>query len=686
MPGVNYLIISPMDDTSLHKELERLRREINFHNHRYHVLDTPVISDLEYDRLMNSLREIEAQHPEWITPDSPTQRAGSTPAEKFNRVIHPSPILSLSNAFDADGVRAWFERNRRIDDRLEKADFVVEPKIDGLTVVLHYRDGVLVQGATRGDGVVGEDITTNLRTVRALPLRIPVSENGPDAPPYLVVRGEVFINIAEFEKLNQRLLEAGEKTYLNPRNTAAGSLRQLDPILTASRPLTLLVYSIITMEGTRPMTQWDTLEYLRALGFPVSSSSRRCLDLEAAIDACQKLGAERDKFSYEVDGMVIKINDLRLSRDLGVVGKDPRGATAFKFPAREVTTTMNNIGVNVGRTGVLTPYAILEPVEIGGVIVKQATLHNFDYIAQKDIRVGDRVMIKRAGDVIPYVIGPVIDIRTGEEQPYTPPSVCPVCGQPSEHLPGEVAWFCVNSACPAQLVRNLEHFVSRGAMDIVGLGIKIVEQLVSTGLVRDVADLYTLKREDLLNLESFADKKADNLIASIDASRQRPLGRVINALGIRGIGEVGAEDLARSFPDLDMLRRATVTDLLSIDGIGPNIARAVVDWFARPANQQVLDKLHAAGVWPSGLNEKRPKGERQPLAGLTFVVTGTLPTLSREEVKDLIQQNGGKMTDSISKKTSYLVVGDNAGSKLEKAQSLGVRILDEPGLLALVNG
>jgi len=675
-----------MDDTSLHKELERLRREINFHNHRYHVLDTPVISDLEYDRLMNSLREIEAQHPEWITPDSPTQRAGSTPAEKFNRVIHPSPILSLSNAFDADGVRAWFERNRRIDDRLEKADFVVEPKIDGLTVVLHYRDGVLVQGATRGDGVVGEDITTNLRTVRALPLRIPVSENGPDAPPYLVVRGEVFINIAEFEKLNQRLLEAGEKTYLNPRNTAAGSLRQLDPILTASRPLTLLVYSIITMEGTRPMTQWDTLEYLRALGFPVSSSSRRCLDLEAAIDACQKLGAERDKFSYEVDGMVIKINDLRLSRDLGVVGKDPRGATAFKFPAREVTTTMNNIGVNVGRTGVLTPYAILEPVEIGGVIVKQATLHNFDYIAQKDIRVGDRVMIKRAGDVIPYVIGPVIDIRTGEEQPYTPPSVCPVCGQPSEHLPGEVAWFCVNSACPAQLVRNLEHFVSRGAMDIVGLGIKIVEQLVSTGLVRDVADLYTLKREDLLNLESFADKKADNLIASIDASRQRPLGRVINALGIRGIGEVGAEDLARSFPDLDMLRRATVTDLLSIDGIGPNIARAVVDWFARPANQQVLDKLHAAGVWPSGLNEKRPKGERQPLAGLTFVVTGTLPTLSREEVKDLIQQNGGKMTDSISKKTSYLVVGDNAGSKLEKAQSLGVRILDEPGLLALVNG
>jgi DNA ligase (NAD+) len=415
-----------MDDTSLHQRLDDLRREINLHNYRYHILDQPIISDFEYDQLALELRRIESEHPEWITPDSPTQRAGAPALDKFVKVAHPAPILSLANAFDADGVRAWHERMVRIDERVESTDYMVEPKIDGLTVVLHYHDGVFVQGATRGNGEIGEDITANLRTVKALPLRIPVSPGGPNPPARLVVRGEAFINIADFEKLNQRLQEAGERTYLNPRNTAAGSLRQLDPTLTASRPLTLLTYAIVATDGLLPNTQSGIREYLKELGFPVPEGVY-CKTLVEAIAACERAVVERDRNLFEVDGAVIKINDLRVARDLGVVGKDPRGAIAFKFPAREVTTLMRDIGVNVGRTGVVTPFAILDPVEIGGVVVSKATLHNFDYIAEKDIRVGDRVMVKRAGDVIPYVIGPVVDVRPETSVPYTPPPTCPVC-------------------------------------------------------------------------------------------------------------------------------------------------------------------------------------------------------------------------------------------------------------------
>lgn len=668
------------DLEKLRQRLEQLRREIHYHNYRYHVLDDPIISDYEYDQLVQELREIEAAHPEWITPDSPTQRVGAPPSEKFVKVRHPAPILSLGNAFNVEDVYAWYERILKLDERVAQADFVVEPKIDGLTVVLHYRNGVFVQGATRGDGEVGEDITNNLRTIRALPLRIPVSPDGPPPPPYLVVRGEAFITLADFEELNRRLEEAGEKTYLNPRNTAAGSLRQLDPALTASRPLTLLTYTIVYGEGDLPKTHTDTLALLRALGFPVVESAH-CRTLDEVITAYQEWVKRRDQLPYEADGIVIKINDLSLAEDLGFVGKDPRGALAFKFPAREVTTKLLDIGVNVGRTGVLTPYAILEPVEIGGVIVKQATLHNFDYIAEKDIRIGDRVAMKRAGDVIPYVIGPVLAARTGEERVFTPPQNCPACGQPVAHFEGEVAWYCVNAACPAQLVRNLEHFVSRGAMDIVGLGIKIVEQLVETGLVHDVADLYTLKREDLLRLEGFADKKADNLLQAIEVSKTRSLPRLITALGIRGVGEVIAADLARAFPDLDSLSRATVEDLQKVEGIGPNIAQAIVDWFSRPANQRVLQKLKVAGVWPREAPTKEEKA--RVLEGLTFVVTGTLSGFTRDEIKAYIESYGGKVTDSVSKKTSYLVVGENPGSKLEKARALGVQIIDETGLRRL---
>jgi len=671
-----------MDIEQLRLRLEQLRREIQYHNYRYHVLDDPQISDLEFDQLMSDLRAIENSHPEWITPDSPTQRIGATPADRFEKLRHPSPVLSLGNAFDADGVRAWYERILRLDGRVAEASFIVEPKIDGLTVVLHFRDGIFVQGATRGDGEVGEDVTTNLRTVRALPLRIPVQPGEIKAPRYLVVRGEVFIYMKDFEDLNRRLEEAGEKTYLNPRNTAAGSLRQLDPNLTASRPLTLLTYGIVDGEDSLPGTHYETVEYLRNLGFPVVEANRY-RTIEKAITACLEWNERRWSLPYEADGAVIKVDGLALVDDLGVVGKDPRGAIAFKFPAREVTTQLLDIGVNVGRTGVLTPYAVLEPVEIGGVIVKQATLHNFDYIVEKDIRIGDRVLVKRAGDVIPYVIGPVVSARIGVEKAFDPPKNCPACGEPVEHFPGEVAWYCVNAACPTQLIRNVEHFVSRGAMDIVGLGIKIVEQLVQAGLVHDVADLYTLRREDLLQLEGFAEKKADNLLRSIAVSKERSLARVITALGIRGVGEVGASELARHYQDLHSLEWAGLDDLQQIEGIGPNIAQAIVDWFAVPANQGVLEKLRAAGVWPQAEVRSGAREGNLKLSGLTFVVTGTLPGFSREGAKAFIESYGGKVTDSISKKTSYLVLGSEPGSKFEKAKVLGIPILDDIGLRRL---
>jgi len=672
----------------LQQELENLRREINYHNYRYHVLDNPVISDGEYDRLVNRLREIEGQHPEWITPDSPTQRVNSIAAEKFTKVPHPAPILSLANTYSPDDLRAWYERLIKLDERVRSADFVVEPKIDGLSVVLHYHGGVFSLGATRGDGSIGEDITVNLRTVRSLPLSIPLQPDGPKPPDTLVVRGEAYITIADFEKLNQRLEEAGERIYLNPRNTAAGSLRQLDPNLTASRPIRLLLYQVVDASGPTPGKQWDLLQYFKALGLPVTENAEYCGDIEAVYQAVERWRTLRRELPFEVDGIVIKINDLRLAEDLGYVGKDPRGAIAFKFPAQEKTTRLIEIGTNVGRTGVLTPYAVLEPVEIGGVIVKQATLHNFDFIAEKDIRPGDRVLVKRAGEVIPYVIGPVLDVRDGTEQPYVPPTVCPTCGQPLERFEGEVALYCVNASCPAQLVRNLEHFVSRGAMDMVGMGIKIVEQLAASGLVKNLADLYNLTKQDLLSLEGFADKKAENLIQSIQASRERPLGRLINGLGIRSVGEVLANDLARYFTDLESLSHASAEDLERVEGVGPNTAEAIVEWFSRPANQRVIAMLRSAGVWPTSGSQRgesiRVESTAQPFSGMTFVITGTLPTYSREDCKALIESHGGKVTDSVSKKTSYLVLGENPGSKLEKARSLSVPVLDEAGLLKLI--
>jgi len=670
-----------MAETSLSKRAAHLRQQIQYHSYRYHVLSDPSISDKEYDALYNELKKIETDHPELITPDSPTQRVGGAVSDKFAKVKHPAPILSLANAFNSDDVRSWFERISKLDERVTETEFVVEPKIDGLTVVLHYHDGLFVKGATRGDGETGEDITPNLKTVKPLPLRIPVDAASKlKPPPSLVVRGEAVIFVEDFEELNKRQEAVGEKTYVNPRNTASGALRQLDPKLTATRPISLLCYSVVDAKGIEFKTQWDLLETLKSYGFPVADVIKKFPNIESAIKYCESWNDKRDTLDYEVDGMVIKVNDLVVADELGFAGKDPRGAIAFKFPAREVTTTLNDIGVNVGRTGVLTPYAILEPVEVGGVTVRQATLHNFDYIAEKDIRIGDRVLLKRAGDVIPYVIGPVLNARPKDAKVYKPPKKCPTCGEPVEQAEDEVAYYCINASCPDQLIRNVEHFVGKGGLDMEGLGSKLAEQFVTDKLITDVADIFSLTTSQLLSLEGFAEKKAENVLSSIDAARSRPLHRLLAALGIRGVGEVAAGDLASHFGSLEALQKADTESLTQIEGVGENTATSIVDWFARPANKKLLAKLKKTGVNPIAVVRKVEGGV---FSGKTFVITGTLPNWSRDEAKAFIEERGGKVTDSVSKKTDYLVLGEAPGSKLAKAQSLGVAIVDESVLRKL---
>jgi DNA ligase (NAD+) len=680
-----------------------LVRQINLHNYRYHVLDAPVISDAQYDKLVAELRRLEAEHPELVSPDSPTQRVGGQPSEKFAKVRHPRPILSLANAFDSDGVRAWWERVRKlIPEGMPAPAFVVEPKIDGLTIVLHYHNGVLVQGATRGDGEVGEDITPNLRTVKAIPLRIPV--DGKSTPPAsLVVRGEAYLPIAAFEKLNEELAAAGEKTFANPRNAAAGGLRQLDPKITASRPLSILCYQIIELgssplslpsragregggqlragEGWEmPRTQWQTLDTLRALGFPTAQEvNRRFESLDQAIAYCETWIEKRDSLPFEADGMVIKIDDLATQEALGVVGKDPRGALALKFPAREATTLLRDVAFNIGRTGTINPVALLEPVEIGGVIVERATLHNFDDIARKDIRIGDTVTVVRRGDVIPYVVGPVPDLRTGKEKPIRAPTQCPFCQTPVARQEGVVALFCPNRDCPGRLDRQVTHFVY--SMDMEGLGEKIVNQLIDAGLVADVADLYSITKEQLLELEGFADKKATNLLNTIASSKQQSLTRLVMALGIPGVGSTVAELLAQSFRSLDDLAAADADKLQTIEGIGPITAQSIIEWFSHEPNRELVAKLKAVGVRVRAARPQAAPTVGEKLAGMTFVITGTLPTMSREEAAAFVKAHGGKVTDSVSKKTSYLVVGeDPGGTKYSKAQELGIEMIDEAAL------
>lgn len=667
------------------QRLVELQQLLRSYNYRYYILNTPIISDHEFDRYYRELLVLEEKYPALKTPDSPTQRAGTPPSEAFARLEHPAPILSLDNAFSVDELRAWQQRISRLDERAAEAEFIMEPKLDGLTVVLHYENGLFTSGATRGNSEIGEEITENLRTIRTLPLRIPPNPDDPVPPQSLVVRGEAFIRIADFEKLNKNLEEAGKRTYVNPRNTAAGSLRQLDSSLTAKRPLTLLVYQIVISSDTLPATQKETLLYLEKLGFPTPDYDY-CPDLKTVIGSLEAWDIRRRKLDYEIDGVVIKINDLNLADKLGVVGKAPRGAIAFKFPSLVVNTILEDIKVNVGRTGVLTPYAVLEPVEIGGVTVKQATLHNFDFISEKDIRKGDRVMVKRAGEVIPYIMGPVKDHRTGAEEAYTPPKICPVCQEPVEHLEGEVAWYCVNSSCEAQLIRNIEHFVSRTAMDIVGLGIKIVEQLTSEDLITNVGDLYSLQKTDLLKLEGFAEKKADSLLEAIEQSKNQPLNRLITALGIRGVGEVVSGTLADHYRDLDELNQASLEDLENIPGIGPNIAQAIIDWFNRSSNQQVLRKIKERGVWPFVEKKTDLDSEDLQLTGLVFVLTGKLHGFTRGEIKEIIQSSGGKVAGSVSSKTDYVLVGENPGSKRDKAQELGTKIISEDEFKEMIKG
>ncbi|MBN1643086.1 MAG: NAD-dependent DNA ligase LigA [Anaerolineae bacterium] len=671
--------------------LQELVAALRYHNYRYYVLNDPVISDREYDLLLRELQAIEAAHPEWIQPDSPTQRVGAEPVAGFARVEHPRPILSLSNAFDADEIRAWVERiGRLLPEGQSVADlrYTVEMKFDGLTVVLHYEEGLLVLGSTRGDGEVGEDITTNLRTIPSVPLRIPAAPDAPPAPQRLVVRGEAYFPLDQFDALNRSLEEAGERTFANPRNAAAGSLRQLDPRITAQRPLAVFCYAVVDAQGVTLGTQWETLGYLRDMGFPVNAETARYADIGQVIAHAETWMEKRDTLNYEVDGLVIKIDDLATQEALGVVGKDPRGAIAFKFPAREAITRLLEVGVNVGRTGTLAPTAVLEPVEVGGVTVQNATLHNFEDIARKDIRIGDVVRIKRAGDVIPYVIGPVVDLRDGSERPVELPTYCPSCGEPVVKVEGEVAVYCDNPACPAQIVRRIEYWVSRTAMDIVGLGTRIVEQLVAEGLVHDVADLYALALSDLVPLEGFAEKKAANVVAAIQRSREQPFQRVLTGLGIRGVGGTVAQLLVAHYPSFAALGAADAEALEAIPGMGPHTAHSVVQWFDHPHNQQLIDKLIQAGVRgaaePEAGRAQREPAPAQPLAGKVFVITGTLPTLSRSEAKALIEAHGGRVTGSVSGKTDYVLCGDQPGSKLTAAQQLGVTVIDEPDLRELI--
>jgi DNA ligase (NAD+) len=702
------------------ERLETLRQAVRYHAYRYYVLDDPVISDAEYDVLWHELVALEAEHPELVTPDSPTQRVPGAAAERFAKVRHPAPILSLGNAFGPEELCAWRGRFARLlpADELARVQYVVEPKIDGLTVVLHYEDGRFVLGATRGDGEVGEDITANLRTLQAVPLCVPVQGagirsqgsgitdqesgvrsqavgSGGDSsfvfrpPSHLVVRGEAYVPIADFQRFNAEQAEREERTYANPRNFAAGSLRQLDARVTAGRPIRLWVYQIVALEGAAiepPATQWEALAYLRSLGFPVEARDRLFDDFEALAAYCVAWGgAERRQLPYEADGLVIKIDSFATQTRLGFAGKDPRWAVAYKYPGEEAVTRLLDIKVNVGRTGTLNPMAVLDPVQVGGVMVSSATLHNEDYIRENDIRIGDRVAVKRAGEVIPRVLRPLAELRTGDERVWEMPRSCPVCGSETVRVAGEAATYCVNSACPAQLVRGVEHFVSRGALDIAGFGIKQAELFVELGYIADLADVYYLDADKLLAQEGYGEKKVANLLAAIAASKSRPPARLLVALGIQGVGEVVAEDLMAHFNSLDALAAAPVEELQAIPGIGPILAQSVFDWFAREPNRQLIGKLKAAGV-TTAQAEAEVEAEAQPLAGLTFVITGTLPTFSRDEAKDLIKAHGGKVTDSVSKNTSYLVAGEAAGSKLDKATQLGVPVIDQAALQQMTGG
>ncbi|MHB0877716.1 MAG: NAD-dependent DNA ligase LigA [Anaerolineae bacterium] len=668
---------------SVSEEIESLRNLIRYHARRYHILDAPEISDAEYDGLMRRLEELEAQYPELVTPTSPTQRVGAPPLSAFRPVRHELPMLSLSDAFTVDEVRQWYERVQRLLglEPERQFDVTAEPKMDGLAISITYENGVLTQAATRGDGYAGEDVTANIRTVRAIPLAIPADDSVP-TPALCEVRGEVYMRLRQFHEFNQRRAERGETLFANPRNAAAGSVRQLDSRITAGRPLTFCGYGLGRMTGFTPRTQWETLGYLRQIGIPVSDDARLLHSLEETVAYCLEWMGRREALPYEADGMVLKVDDLALQQDLGVVGRAPRGQIAFKFPPREATSKLRSIEVNVGRTGVVTPYAVLDPVNIGGVVVRQASLHNEDYIKERDIRLGDTVVVARAGDVIPQVVMPIPSLRDGDEVPFAMPAGCPSCGQPLVRQPDEAGTYCTNVRCPAQLERHLEYWASRGTMDIEGLGEKVSQQLVRSGLVHDVADIYSLTKEQLLALEGFGEKRADALLANIEVSKQRPLTRLLVSLGIRRVGGVVAQALADYFGSVEALATASEADIQVVPGLGPYTASAVCDWFSRETNLRVVEKLRRAGV-RMGDGKKAPPKDG-PLAGKSLVVTGRLASMSRDEARRAIIDAGGKAVESVSKKTDYVVVGEEPGSKYERALALGVATLTEEEFVKLL--
>jgi DNA ligase (NAD+) len=673
--------MSTAADSKLEARVADLRKQLEYHGHRYYVLDDPDISDADYDTLLNELRDIEAEHPELLTPDSPTQRVGGTPLDKFDEVRHLQPMLSLANARNEEELAAWVVRSERYLARqgVEMGDvrFSTEPKIDGLAISLVYQDGELVRGATRGNGEVGEDVTQNLRTIGAIPLRVE------DAPPLLEVRGEIYLPIAAFAKLNEQRAEAGEPTFANPRNSAAGSIRQLDPQITASRPLSMWCYGIGAVEGVEFRSQHESLAWLRDHGFRVNPDMEVIDTVDEVVAACRAWEERRDRLDYEIDGVVVKVDDLDLQRQLGVVGREPRGAIAWKFPPTTATTVLERVAWNVGRTGHMVPFAMLEPVQVSGVTVKLATLHNEEDLRRKDVRDGDEVIVMRAGDVIPQVVSPTSKAQRSKKRsaPPKPPEKCPACGTPTIK-PEEGVWtICPNRAsCPGQVFQAVKHFV--GAMDIDGLGEENARRFLEEGLIESFADIYDLTVERLVQLERFGETSAGNLVQAIEASKAQPFHLVLYALGLPGIGYVNARNIARHVRSMDALLEATEEELTSVEGMGPILAKTVHETLAEERVRELIEKLRAHGLQMEEEGAAPPS--YGPLVGKTVVLTGTMPNLTRPEATALVEAAGGKVTGSVSKNTDFVVAGADPGTKLTKAEELGTAVLDEDGLRELL--
>ena len=662
----------------IRKRIETLRKEINYHNYRYYVLDDPEITDAEFDRLMRELETLEAKHPELVTSDSPTQRVGAKPLKQFAEVRHEVPMLSLANAF-SDGEVDDFDRRGRERLGVRELKYSVEPKLDGLAISLLYEDGVLSRGATRGDGTTGEDVTLNVRTIDTIPLRL----LGKNYPSVLEVRGEVIITKAGFEALNEQQRKKNAKLFANPRNAAAGSLRQLDPRITATRPLSFYCYGTGKVsDASLPQTHSDIMQQLKDWGLLINPESRVVTGVKGCLEYYRYLQDKRDSLPYDIDGVVYKVDRLEQQKQLGFISRAPRWALAHKFPAQEEMTTLLGIDIQVGRTGALTPVARLEPVHVGGVTVSNATLHNQDEIERLDARIGDTVIVRRAGDVIPQIVGVVLTRRQGRPRRYHLPAACPVCGSPTVRLPSEAVTYCTGGLyCAAQRKQAIKHFASRRAMDIEGLGDKLVDQLVDENLVNDVADLYHLSVEHLAGLERMAEKSATNLVEAIEKSRTTTLARFIYALGIHDVGETTAQTLAVHFGTLKAIMQADEASLMAVPDVGPVVAKSIIEFFKQKHNQDVIGKLTKVINWP----EVKVKAATElPLLGKTFVLTGTLSHMTRDEAKAALQALGGKVTGSVSKKTDYVVVGENPGSKAEKAEALGVELLDESALQKLL--